>query len=188
MVGAAPSFGETHVVRTLLVLSEGKAGRKSLVKILSVGEGSVRTIIKKLESDGLLLSKPRGHELSAKGKKLVESYLQKFTMPEFADLDIVDRKACGIILHKACDKITTGLSEREIAVRSGADGAILLKYAGGRLSFPCDDISLEDYPKTRTFLAGKKLSEGDLVVIGFADKQEKAVDGAMAIVLDLIAR
>ncbi|MBM3309713.1 MAG: hypothetical protein FJY77_05595 [Candidatus Altiarchaeales archaeon] len=187
MVGAAPSFSETHLVRALLVLSQGQTGRKNLVKILGLGEGSVRTIIKKLTRDGLLASKPRGQELSAKGRKQVESYLKKFTKPEVAGLDIVNKKACVIILHEACDKITTGLNEREIAVRAGADGAILLKHINGKLTFPCEDISLDDYPKTKNFLAGKKLVEKDLLVIGFAGKEEKAVDGALAIALNLLS-
>jgi hypothetical protein len=135
----------------------------------------------------LLASKPRGQELSAKGRKQVEFYLKNFTMPELAELDAVSGKACVMVLHKACNKITTGLNEREIAVRAGADGAILLKYVNGRLSFPCEDISLDSYPKTKAFLAGKKLAENDLIVIGFAGNVEKAVDGALGIVLHLLS-
>lgn len=186
MVGAAPSFSEVHLVRTLLVLGEGKAGRKSLVRVLGVGEGSVRTIIKKLMRDGLIKSKPRGHELSAKGRNIVNHYLNMFTTPQLAELDVApSKKCCMVVLHKALDRVTTGLKEREIAVRAGADGAVLLKLTGSGITFPCEDISLDGYPETKRFLDGKNLVEDDVVVIGFSDSAEKAVDGALSIALDM---
>ncbi|MFH1125889.1 MAG: DUF4443 domain-containing protein [Candidatus Altiarchaeota archaeon] len=186
MAGASPSFGEVHLVRTLLVLSQGKVGRKNLVKILGLGEGSVRTIIKKLSKAGSINSKPRGHELTAKGKKVVDDYLKKFTMPQLADLDIAPGKeSCVVVLHKAAGKITTGLNEREIAVKSGADGAVLVKKISKGLVFPCSDIQLNDYPETKEFLDEMDLSEDDVVVIGFSDSFEKAVEGALSIALDV---
>ena len=189
MVGAAPSFSEVHLVRTLLILSGRKTGRKSLVGILGVGEGSVRTILKKLLKDGLITSKPRGQELSRKGRKLVEEYLSKFTMPKSVELDIAPGKKCSIIvMHNSLEKITTGLQEREISVREGADGAVLLKYSNGSISFPCSDISLDDYPGTERFLSELNLTEGDVVVITFADYFEKAVDGELAIALNIISQ
>lgn len=189
VVGAAPSFREVHLVRTLLFLSQGKAGRKSLVKILGVGEGSVRTIIKKLTQDGLILSRPRGHELSAGGRKLVRSYTSLFTPPEVVDLDISPGKKCGVVvLHRLSDRVTSGLREREIAVKAGADGAVLLKKTGVELKFPCSDISLRDYPKTKAFLNKMMLSPKDVIVISFSDSEPKAVDGALSIALDLTTK
>jgi len=186
MAGAAPSFGEVHVVRTLLFLSAGRAGRKSLVGVLGVGEGSVRTIIKRLKAEGLVESKPRGHALSPRGGRTVAALLRRFAMPQDVELDIVPGKRCCVtVAHNAAGKISTGVGERELAVRAGADGALLLRFSGGCLGFPCGDVSLDPYPGTKLFLEGVKLREGDVVVVGFSAVREKAADGALSIALGL---
>jgi hypothetical protein len=169
-----------------LVLSGGLTGRKSLVNILGVGEGSVRTIIKKLSLEGLIQSKPRGHELTAKGRKLVAGYLASFTLPEVAELDLSPGKksAVTVVLGRS-DEVTNGLKERETAVKAGADGAVLLKKTGVELKFPCSDISLKDYPKTKAFLNKMTLSPQDVIVISFSDSEPKAIDGALSIALEL---
>jgi hypothetical protein len=187
MAGAAPSFSEVHLVKALLALKEGKTGRKRLASLLGVGEGSVRTIIKKLSAEKLIASKPRGHELSSKGRQVVNGYLSRFSLPVGIGLDIAPgRKCCLVVVKGASERITNGLEEREVAVKSGAEGAILLKHSGGSITFPCGDILLDDYPMTKDFVMNAGTSEGDLVVVGFAGSFEKAADGAMAIVLSLV--
>jgi hypothetical protein len=186
MAGAAPSFSDVHVVRTLLILSKGLVGRKNLVKELSIGEGSVRTIMKKLAIDGLTASQPRGHELSSKGRVVVSNYLRKFEIPKLAALDIAPKKKCSVlVLKNAAGRITTGLAEREVAVRAGADGAIVLKSVSGRLAFPSGEPSLEKYPETKSFLGREGLGRDDVAVISFSDSEAKAVEGALAIALEV---
>ncbi|MBU4407040.1 MAG: hypothetical protein KKB24_05580, partial [Candidatus Altiarchaeota archaeon] len=113
MVGAAPSFSEAHLVRALLMLSSGRVGRKNLVKILGVGEGSVRTIIKRLKGEGLIKSSKQGHELTQKGKETVENYLNKFSMPgEFKADDLSlhpGEESSSVIVYGAADRISNGL-------------------------------------------------------------------------------
>jgi hypothetical protein len=184
MAGADPSFSETHVVRTLFILDGGAVGRKRLVKLLGVGEGSVRTIIKRLAGEGLIESSMLGHFLTAKGKRRVASLRRKFSAPVSVQLDIVDGVKSLVVVYGLADKLKSGVVERDIAVKSGAAGAMIMCYSDGRLVFPSAEEELSVF-KGALDLSNLNLSEGDAVVVSFAGSYAKAEDGAVAIALEL---
>ncbi|MFH1402933.1 MAG: DUF4443 domain-containing protein [Candidatus Altiarchaeota archaeon] len=184
MVGADPSFTETHLVRTLLLMYKESLGRKKLVRLLGVGEGSVRTIIKRLTSEGLLSSSMTGHSLTGKGRRRVDGYLERFSTPIPIEFPIVGGVKSMTVVYSASSRLSSGVLERDLAVKSGADGAVILSYSDGRLVFPSAGDELERF--TEVFdLAGVSLSEGDVIVVSFADSYQRAEDAAVAIALML---
>jgi Mn-dependent DtxR family transcriptional regulator len=192
MVGATPSFSQVHVVRALLLLKKKKMGRKNLVKALGVGEGSVRTILKRLRGRCLITSGKMGHELTEAGEIEAGKYLKRFTMPErfeSVDIDLTrgDRKEkCLIVVSDSADKIRSGMEQRDIAFSVGASGALVVLFKDGRLEFPTTDIKLPDFPDTEKRLMDLDLSENDVVVISSGETYTGAEDGAIAIAMSLI--
>ncbi|MBU4265690.1 MAG: hypothetical protein L6243_07065 [Candidatus Altiarchaeales archaeon] len=190
MVGAAPSFSEAHLVRALLMLSSGRVGRKNLVKILGVGEGSVRTIIKRLKGEGLIKSSKQGHELTQKGKETVENYLNKFSMPgEFKADDLSlhpGEESSSVIVYGAADRISNGLEQRDIARDAGATSIAILLYKEGILEFPTPEARLSQFPDSEKELEKMELREGDIVVISFGKSRASAENGAVAVALQLM--
>jgi len=185
MVGASPDFSDVHLMRTLLILKRERIGRKKLVKMLGLGEGSVRTILRSLKDKNLIKSSKSGHELTSCGFGYIKEYLEKFTSPiEFSSPDLKDfigeNKASLIISHNASSRIRKGVEQRDTAIKAGADGAIILVYED-ELRFPVSDISLPEF-KDKFF----DLKKGDVVILGFADNYADAENGAIAIALDLI--
>ncbi len=69
--GAYPEFTLEDVIATLFLLKE-PIGRKAIAETLDLGEGSVRTLLKKLNWIDVIDSAQRGHFLSKTGKKLLE--------------------------------------------------------------------------------------------------------------------
>lgn len=189
MVGAAPSFSEAHLVRALLMLSSGRVGRKNLVKILGVGEGSVRTIIKRLKGDGLIKSSKQGHELTAKGMGGVEEYLRKFSMPrEFGSNDLAlnpGEFSSIVIVHGASNKFGSGIEQRDTARDAGATSIAILLYQEGILEFPTPEARLSQFPDSEKELEKMELREGDIVVISFGKSRASAENGAVAVALQL---
>ncbi|MFH1788898.1 MAG: DUF4443 domain-containing protein [Candidatus Altiarchaeota archaeon] len=188
MAGAQPSYKTEHILRTLILLEEGRIGRKKLVKKLGVGEGSVRTILKKLKKEQMITSVKQGHTLSDKGLKMLEKLLEEFTKPhalESFDLACGSTKAMAIV-HNASAKVKKGLDERDIAVKAGADGAVILVYKDGKIQFPAGDAGLEELSETRSKIEELDLREGDVVVISFAGDEIKAEDGVLAVITNLV--
>lgn len=182
MVGAEPSFSGVHVVRALLALGEGPVGRKRLVRRLGVGEGSVRTILKKLSSEGLISSSKGGHALSAEGKRKVASILDKIGTPTEVKLpQLKDKRGqTAVVVYKAAGGLSSVVGLRDIALKAGADGALILACEGGRLAYP-GDVMGGRVPD----VDGIDFGDGDVVVVGFAETMEKAEDGALSIALEL---
>jgi DNA-binding MarR family transcriptional regulator len=187
MAGADPSFTKTHLVRTLFILHSGTVGRKRLVGLLGVGEGSVRTIIKRLSSEGLIESSKLGHSLTEKGREVVEDKLKLMAKPvDFECADIVTEGLCSLVIVKGASKRVSGaVGLRDTALRAGADGAVILVYNQG-LVFPGSVMELRNYPKAEEKLGELALDDGDVVVIGFGGTQVKAEDGAVAVALQLL--
>jgi predicted transcriptional regulator len=186
MAGADPSFSETHLLRALFIIDSGPVGRKNLVKLLGVGEGSVRTIIKRLTAEKLIESSKQGHTLTPNGRKAVDEKLKLMTKPvEFEATGLVEGCQSLIIVRNARARVKDGVALRDIALKSGADGAILLVYDGA-LKFPTGGLDLSDYPEAKRRLGGLELALGDAVVIGFGETPAKAEDGAVSVAEKLL--
>ncbi|MBU0763012.1 MAG: DUF4443 domain-containing protein [Candidatus Altiarchaeota archaeon] len=187
MVGAAPSFSDVHILRALLTLHENPTGRKKLVQILGLGEGSVRTIIKHLTEDGLIKSSSQGHKITEKGEKTVLERLRLFSKPNAVDLrDMISGMQSLIVVYGAVKYLTNIVLLRDTALRAGADGALVL-VCDGDVKFPDSGMSISDYPLSSEYLKKINLREGDVVVIGFAPTVQKAEDGALAATLELLS-
>jgi Mn-dependent DtxR family transcriptional regulator len=188
MAGARESYRREHVLRTLLLIWDRRTGRKKLVKELGVGEGSVRTILKKLKREGLISSVKQGHALTEKGRGFVERLLLKFTRPQlFESYDLACGSAKSVaVVHDASAKIKRGIDERDTAVKAGADGAVILVCKEGKIGFPAEDAGLDELPETRGKVEKLRLRDGDVVVIAFGKDAISAEDGVLAVVTELL--
>jgi DNA-binding PadR family transcriptional regulator len=188
MVGASPSFSEVHVLRVLFLLKDKKyLGRKKLVRSLGIGEGSIRTILKKLKNKGFISSTKQGHSLTKKGAKRLSYLLKKFSKPKKINSKIVEGKKTAIVVHNATKKIGKGLEERDIAVKAGANGALLLKYHN-KIHSTVSEFKLSDFPDLLSEIKKFNLQNGDVIVISFGDTVASAENGALAIALNLIRK
>ncbi|MFC2162795.1 DUF4443 domain-containing protein [Candidatus Altiarchaeota archaeon] len=182
MAGADPSFTEVHLVRTLFLLGRKRQGRKKLVKLLGVGEGSVRTIIKRLSGDGLISSSMRGHELTGAGQERLKGLLNRFSGPVGVETDVVDGSKALLVVYGAAGRLGSGVNERDTAVKAGATGALVMYYSGGELVFPSTGGELDAFKDS---LQVPEADEGDVIVLSFACDLQRACDGAVAIALRL---
>ena len=74
------------------------------------------------------------------------------------------------------------VSIRDIAVRYGATGALVIKYCEGRLEVPLvyNDLK-EEYPSEAKLILSKlKPEDGDTIIIAFSDTTLKAEHAAWA--------
>ncbi len=81
----------------------------------------------------------------------------------------------------------TGVPQRDEAVRSGAQGSIIIGFRGGRLVLPPDNREASEIsPREDKRLCDIfDLSENDLIVIGFASNKPRSLSGALAAVLTI---
>ena len=179
MVGNLPNFSHIDVLRCFLKFSKN-TGRHELAKELGLGEGTVRTILDILKKKGMLGSTKKGHFLSSKGIAILDKISGCITAPKEAHSGSIyqEFKKSGVIVRGAgMPKEVYKL--RDTAVKSGAEGAIILKF-DGRLKAPeYESVDFSEMEKSFD------MESGDLLVISFSGDRRHAENGALAIAAEL---
>ena len=180
--GAYPEFKMEDVLITLFLVKTPK-GRKQISEELSLGEGTVRTLLKKLAASGLIESQQKGHFLSEEGIKVVNEISTLFSEP--VEIESIEGfPACALIVKNPPEFKSIEL--RDEAIRFFAKGAMILLCSGGEVIFPEDGRPLKDIlPEIDREVKRLPLKDGDLIVITWAESRTNAIKSAthVAVVL-----
>jgi hypothetical protein len=185
------SFELVHIFKVFQLLSKNEhISRALLCEKLSLGEGSVRTLVKHLKMQNLISSTNHGTTLTEKGKIIAGVLVN--SIPAEIDMPICSI-ALGkfnyvVLLKQASFAINTGIEQRDAAIKVGALGATTLLYRNYKFVMPGassssaldDDLLQKVEPDITKFLIFHLQPEdGDVIIIG-SDNQEllKAEFGA----------
>jgi len=183
--GPQPNYSLYHVWKCYHTLEvEGPIGRRALTKVLGIGEGSTRTMLKWMTKEECVHSTPTGVVLLPRGREKLASVGLKMINLDFIELSI-GRFNCAVLVKGMASKVSRGTEQHDDSVRAGADSAITLVCRDGRIAFPGD----ERYP--RQDLMGPVgpmfgVEEGDAIIIGGASSYDLAEKGAVSAALALI--
>ncbi len=184
------SFELVHIFKVFQLLSKNEhISRALLCEELSLGEGSVRTLIKHLKMQNLISSTNHGTTLTEKGKiisgVLVKSIPTEINMPKCSIA--LGKFNYVVLLKQASFAINSGIEQRDAAIKVGALGATTLIYMNYKFVMPGTSSSINDddslqkvEPDIVKFLIFHLQPEdGDVIIIG-SDNQEllKAEFGA----------
>ena len=180
MVGNIPNFTKIDLLRCFVRLNKN-IGRKELSKELGLGEGTVRTILNILKSKKLLDSTKKGHFLSNKGIATLNSILECISAPKSVSIHNLypSLKKVAVVI-KNIKSLNNLYKLRDLAVKNGADGAIILKFEG-RLYAPESDYE-HNYQDLEKYF---ELINNDVVAVAFSDNVKNAENGAFAIAIKL---
>jgi len=208
-----PTFEKVHVILALFIFAENREGigRYRLQKELLIGEGTAKSLIKKLNKDISFImvtteTKRKGHILTQEGI----DYLQRIKkiIPIIKECETSLLKEIIIeaeriftyfgLVKNAINKITDGVSQRDAAIKVDGFGATCLVYNGEKLVFPskkplinieADMIvndSLYRFFKSGLSLESVKLEKNDVIAIGSGDSPQKARLATLSAALTLI--
>ena len=189
--GRAPYFMEAHVVKALSVIdNQGPVGRSKLAETLGLGEGSMRTLIRHLDKEGLVEISREGIVLTSSGASLVSNMKSSLSQPiEISKGSLtVGRFNMAVLVRGAADAIRTGLEQRDAAIKVGALGATTLISSKGRLTMPLVEGDVfRGAPNIReTLVSQLKPQEKDVIVVGSASDRLTAEFGAIAAALETL--
>ncbi|HDH43915.1 MAG TPA: DUF4443 domain-containing protein, partial [Thermococcus sp.] len=138
--GAYPEFKIEDAVAVLFLLKTPK-GRKQISEELNLGEGTVRTLLKKLSSVRLVESQQKGHSLSEKGIEVVREMSKLFSEPlEVSPLE--DFVTYALVVKNPPEFKSIEL--RDEAIRFFARGAMILIVQENEIVFPEDRRALKE--------------------------------------------
>lgn len=180
MVGNIPNFTKIDILRCFLRFNKNTS-RQELARELELGEGTIRTMLEMLKSKKLLDSTKKGHFLSNKGDETLNHIFESISMPknvvmqnlypEFKKIAVLVKNAPGL---KDLYKL------RDMAVKNGADGAIILKFEN-RLYAPESSYE-QDYNELEEHF---DLKNNDVLIVAFSSNRRNAENGAFAIAIEL---
>lgn len=187
--GPAPTFNLYDMVESILVLGEkGSVGRGRLGEELMLGPGAVRTLISRLKAKGYIAIGRVGCRLTKKGLSLYGELSAKLVFRgrlRCGDLG----KECFSVCVRGAPSGFSVLRLRDVAVKAGANGALILSYVSGEFFFAGENVSFEKTQKHEWVLDLKSrfgFRDGDMLIVAFAEEKRAARDGALAAALSLL--
>jgi hypothetical protein len=168
-------------------------GRYDLCEKMSIGEGSVRTLMKRLSEANLIEAEGKqGQTLTRSGQDLFDMITKD--VPLGLELDVkrlvMYEHAFAFLVRGKADKIKDGIRQRDEAIIQGGygkAGATTLIQKRGILVMPPDEFHvLREYEEEALLLIESlRPVDGDIIVIGSADDIRLAREVAMAAVMTL---
>jgi predicted transcriptional regulator len=183
--GRTPDFTEAYILVALKLIRKNKIGRKQLSDILQSGEGTIRTLIKRLRDEGLISTSRYGMELTEKGISLldkIDMVLYGFEFPK-TNMTIAENNY-AVLLKKGVQNVRYGIEQRDAALIAGAKGASTLVMKDSKLVMPGSGTSIDK--ESLEALRCLDLENGDVVIIGSADSMLQAEIGAYSAALNLL--
>ena len=181
MVGNLKNYTKIDILRCLLRI-EKPVSRLELSKILELGEGTVRSILDILKENGFLDSNKNGHYLSGKGNSLISKIKNDIVIKE-ADLTNIFPKQKKIAVQVKNPKhVERAYILRDIAVKNGAEGAIIIRYGEDKKLKIFDSEYKEDFSEIESKF---DLDYGNIVIVAYADSYRLAEHGALAVAVEL---
>lgn len=190
--GPPASFERAHLLLAFITIGEtGVIGRQSLAVRSGLGEGAVRTVIKKLREDGYAGTTASGCYLTTSGKRIFRSIQEKFSpiVSLNASTLTVGVFHVAMAARGAARNMKTGLEQRDAAVKIGATGASTYIIKSGKFAIPGGSSDCEkDFPGKVWSALREQLSpkNGDAVILCGASDETTAKLGALSAALTLV--
>jgi hypothetical protein len=168
------SFELVHIFKVFQLLNKNEhVSRTLLCQELSLGEGSVRTLVKHLKMQNLVKSTNAGTRLTEKGRALASELLQ--SIPSEASMPkcsiALGKFNYVVLLRNYGFAIKSGIEQRDAAIKMGALGATTLLCKDHKFIMPGaynnNKDSLQIEPLITSLLIDKlKPEDNDVIIIG----------------------
>jgi hypothetical protein len=177
------SFDAMHVFKTLqLIEQKGHVSRDILCNELSLGEGTIRTLVRHLKMQNLVESSNAGTKMTEKGQLFFSDI--KASIPAEMKLPkcsvALGKFNYAVILKKMSSAVKTGIEQRDAAIKIDASGATTLIFRNGKFLLAGTKLdALKNEHKIRKLLmVGLKPNNEDVIIIGSDNVSEKRAEFA----------
>jgi hypothetical protein len=171
------NYTDGDILLTLKLLQTQPMGRKALAKTLALGEATVRTLFRRLESSEYITSTRQGQKITEKGITFLASY-PSFTLPtpvNVGELTLSQYNMATLITNFShC--IKNGIQFRDAAIIAGATGATTILFKNQGFVFPHGNTLLPP-DISSTLINQFSPAEGDVLIIATATTSQKAIRG-----------
>ncbi|MBW2980062.1 hypothetical protein KY360_01420 [Candidatus Woesearchaeota archaeon] len=178
MVGNISNYTSFDILRTFLAIEENTS-RTSLVEKLDLGEGTVRTLLDMLKDKKLIKSTQLGHSYSDKGASIIEKINKTIQSKKLESKNIYkDYKKVALLLKNKKD-IDVNYKLRDIAVKNGAEGALIFIYKNKLILPGLEEFKFEELDNLFEY------EKNDLLIITFSPSYRWSENAALAVAIEV---
>ncbi len=165
------SFGIGHIFKALqLAKMNGHISRDLLIKELSLGGGSIKTLVKHLKTTDMIKTSNAGTILTEKGERIISQillHIPKETVIPSSSITI-GKFNYAVLVKDSANSIHSGIEQRDIAIKSGAAGATTLLFKDGKFLVPKTNFDALANELNIQKVLKKKLQpdDNDVIIIG----------------------
>jgi DNA-binding PadR family transcriptional regulator len=183
-----------HVIVSLLLIGENEPlGRYDLSENLTIGEGSIRTLLKRLTERGYIVAELRqGQRLTKRGREMFNAIRADMPFGLFLELGnlVLHEHSYASLVTKKAERVLDGVRQRDEAMIQGGHGkagATTLVMKGGMLVMPpdCSNVLLTNEKESLLIIDTLRPEEDDVIVIGSAINNNLAKEVSVAAALTL---
>jgi len=190
--GPSPSFERAHLLLAFLTIGDTRLlGRQALARQTGLGEGAIRTILKRLREEGFADANAAGCYLTKSGDTLYKSIRRKLS--SFAPVEptrlTIGESQVALAVRGGGRAVKSGLEQRDSAIIAGAAGATTYVIKGGKFTVPGGSTDCEkDFPSSAWPVLRKNLkpANGDAVILCGSEQEISARVGALSAALTLL--
>jgi predicted transcriptional regulator len=175
----------------LTIGNSSAIGRQALAKKVGLGEGAIRTILKRLRDQGYVETNAYGCVLSPKGKKAFSEIKAK--IPKIVPIPetklTIGSNQVALVVKGASSRVSNGIRERDASIKVGASGATTYLVRDSRFTVPKGSTDCEkDFPGTIWARLRGELQpkSGDVVIVCGSDNEITSELGAISAALTLV--
>lgn len=184
-------FTRVHVLKALIAIgSAGTVGRGRLGTLTGLGQGEVRTLIKRLRDNQLITIEAGGCRLSRKGEKEYSAVSTVLVWSSAVDVSALTlgEKGWAVVAAASEKRVRYGIEQRDAAVRAGADGSFTAVVRKGRFTVPGEGTDCEKAGPSEPWTTIRRSNphEGDVVLVTGSATEADAENGALAAFLTLL--
>jgi len=182
--GPRPLFTQLDLARAIEIIGTKRIGRNKLSERLGLGEGTTRTLIDRLLDARLIAISKLGCQLTRSGQSILNELNMRLGIRAKVSRSsvTVGTYNFGILVKEAANRITSGIEQRDAAVRAGADGAVTFVVKHGRLVMPpaAEPIMRGQEDAANKIQEAFRPQENDAIIIAGAESEQNAEEGARA--------
>jgi hypothetical protein len=171
------SFGIGHIFKALqLAKLNGHISRDLLKKELSLGEGSIKTLVKHLKTTNMIMTSNAGTILTDTGERIISQillHIPKETIIPKSSIT-VGKFNYVVLVKNIAHSIRSGIEQRDIAIKSGAMGATTLIFKDGKFLISGTNFNalVDELYVQKMLIENLHPNNNDVIIIG-SDNQNK---------------
>ncbi|MBI3859807.1 MAG: hypothetical protein HY296_06200 [Thaumarchaeota archaeon] len=190
--GPSPTFDRAHLLLAFLTIGQsGTIGRQALAGRSGLGEGAIRTVLKRLREERYVEANASGCYLTRAGERVyadLTKKLSKVITIHKSQLTMGTSQA-SLAVRGGGRSVKSGIEQRDSAIKVGAKGATTYVIKSGRFTIPGGSPDCEkDFPNRSWATLRRELvpEDGDSVIVCGSEEETVARLGALSAALTLL--